>query len=62
MMQMYKAASNPQSFVQSMLQNNPNSAAIMQLINSNGGDPRAAFYALAQQKGINPEEFIRSLQ
>lgn len=59
---MFKAATNPQAFVQNMLQNDPNSAGIMQLINTNGGNPKAAFYSLAQQKGIDPEEFLRSLQ
>lgn len=62
MMQMFKAASNPQMLVQSMLQNNPNSAQIMQLIQANGGDPKAAFYSLAKQRGINPEDFLKALQ
>lgn len=59
---MYKAASNPQAFIQNMLRNNPNAAQVMQLINSNGGDPKAAFYSLARQRGINPEDFLRALQ
>ena len=62
MMQMYKAASNPQAFIQNMLRNNPNAAQVMQLINSNGGNPKAAFYSLARQRGINPEDFLRALQ
>lgn len=59
---MYKAASNPQAFIQNMLRNNPNAAQVMQLINSNGGNPKAAFYSLARQRGINPEDFLRALQ
>ena len=62
MMQMFKSASNPQMFIQSMMQNNPNSANIMQLIQANGGNPKAAFYALAKQRGINPEDFLKALQ
>jgi hypothetical protein len=34
----------------------------MQLIQANGGDPKAAFYSLAKQRGINPEDFLRALQ
>ncbi len=41
---------------------NPNSAQIMQLIQANGGDPKAAFYSLAKQRGINPEDFLKALQ
>lgn len=59
---MFKSASNPQAFVQNMLQSNPNSAAVVQLINASGGDPKAAFYELARQKGIDPESFLKSLQ
>lgn len=62
MAQMFKAASNPQAFVQNMLQSNPNSAAVIQLINSSGGNPKAAFYELARQKGIDPESFLKLLQ
>lgn len=61
MMQMFRASKNPQAFVQMMLANSPNSAGIMQLVNQNGGDPKAAFYALAKQRGIDPEVFLKSL-
>ena len=62
MMQMFKSASNPQLFVQNMMQSNPNATHIMQLIQANGGDPKAAFYSLAKQRGINPEDFLKALQ
>ena len=59
---MYKASNNPQAFIQQMMANNPKAADVMQLINKHGGDAKAAFYDLAKQKGINPEDFLRSLQ
>ena len=63
MAQMFKAASNPQAFIQQMMANNPNQAAqIMSLLQQNSNDPKAAFYSLAKQKGIDPEEFLRQLQ
>ena len=62
MMQMYKASANPQAFIQQMMANNPQAANITNLINSHGGDAKAAFYDLAKQKGIDPDEFLRSLE
>ena len=58
---MYKSASNPQAFVQSMIANNPRSVEIMNMINASGGDPKAAFYAVAKQRGIDPDQFLKSL-
>ena len=62
MMQMFKASQNPQAFIQQMMANNPQAADAMNLIQTYGGDARAAFYALAKQKGIDPEQFLNSLQ
>ena len=43
---------------QAMLQNNPQA---QQLIAQHGGDPKKAFYALAQQMGIDPNEVVKTL-
>ena len=61
-MQMFRTSTNPQGFVQQLMANNPQANMITNLIQSNGGDPKAAFYALAQQKGVDPEQFLKSLQ
>ena len=42
--------------------NKNNLALVMNLIQQSGGDPKAAFYKLAQQKGINPEQFLSMLR
>ena len=59
MMQMVKGG--PQGMVQNMLQNNPQYKQIMELVRQNGNDPRKAFYSLAKQKGIDPDEIIKEL-
>ena len=45
-----------------MMANNPQAANAMNLIQTYGGDAKAAFYALAKQKGVDPEQFLRALQ
>lgn len=40
------------------LENNPNYNAVMELIKQNGGDAKAAFYNLAKEKGVNPEDIL----
>ena len=42
--------------------NKNNLALVMNLIQQSGGDPKAAFYKLTQQKGINPEQFLSMLR
>ena len=34
----------------------------MDYVRANGGDARAAFYRLAQQKGVDPESILRGLR
>ena len=56
-----KGMSNPESMLQNMLaQRNPAMAKAVQYVNECGGDPKAAFQKLAQEKGIDPAE-IESL-
>ena len=62
MMQMVRSAGNPQAMVQNMAQNNPQMKQAMDFIQQNGNDPKRAFYALAQQKGVDPDEILRTLQ
>lgn len=62
MMQMFKLSPNPQAFIQQVMANNPQAANALQLIQTHGGDARAAFYDLARQKGIDPEAFLKLIQ
>ena len=57
-----QAARNPQSAANQMAQNNPQMQQVMQYINQNGGDAKAAFFALAKQKGADPNAIIQQVQ
>ena len=59
---MVRNAQNPQAMMAQMLGNNPQMQQINQLISSAGGDPRKAFYALAEQNGIDPEQILNMLR
>ena len=56
---MVSAAQNPQAAVNQMSQNNPMMQQAMDFIRQNGGDARAAFYAMAKQKGVDPNQAIQ---
>lgn len=62
MMGMLNNSQNPQAMMNSLVQNNPNLKQVMDLVNQSGGDPKKAFYALAEQKGINPQEILDMLK
>lgn len=48
--------------LQQMMSNNPQYAQIQKMISASGGDPKAAFYKLAEEKGIDPNEIINALK
>ena len=54
-----RGAKNPQAMLNQMMQNNPQVQAMMQ---ASGGDPKAAFYKLAKEKGVDPDEIINALK
>jgi hypothetical protein len=47
---------NPQSFVNNLLNQNPEMKNLIQSC----GTPRSAFYTLAKQMGVDPDEFINN--
>ena len=59
---MIRGAQNPQALLNQMITNNPNAKQVMDLINQAGGDPQKAFYQLAQQKGVNPDDILNMLK
>lgn len=61
-MAMVKTASNPQAAMEQMLSNNPNYQQINKLIQDNGGDAQKAFYSMAEQMGINPDDVLSMLK
>ena len=57
---MLQNANNPQDFMRNMINQNPQ---INGLINQYGnGDPKTAFYAYAQQMGVDPEQILSVLK
>lgn len=55
-------AQNPRLALQNLVQSNPQMQNVMNIINQNGGDPKTAFYNLARQKGIDPNEVLDLLK
>ena len=53
---------NPQALLSQLSQNNPNMQRVNQLIQQNGGDARKAFYSLANQMGVNPDDVLSMLK
>lgn len=45
-----------------MLQNMPQYQQAMQLIQQSGGNAQAAFYKLAQQRGVDPNTILNALR
>ena len=62
MMNLMKSGGNPQAMVQNMLASSPQANTVMNLVNQHDGDARAAFYDLAKQKGVDPDQFLSMLQ
>ena len=62
MIGMLKSSGNPQALLMQMMQNNPNVKQAMEIAQQYGGDAEKAFYALAEQKGINPQEILDLLK
>ena len=62
MMNMFKMASNPQQYLMSMINQNPQVKEAVNFINQSGKSPKDAFYALAKQRGVDPNEILRQLQ
>lgn len=62
MMDMVRSSGNPQAMISQLAQSNPQLQNVMQLVTQAGGDPKKAFYQLAQQRGVNPDEILNMLK
>ena len=54
-----KNSRNPKAMLEQMMQSNPQIQQAMNYINQNGGNAKDAFYALARQKGVDPESVLK---
>ena len=62
MISMVKSAGNPQAMLNQLMQTNPQMKQVMEIVQQYGGNAEKAFYALAEQKGINPQEILDMLK
>ena len=62
MMNMVRSAGNPQAMLQNMAQTNPQLKHVMDVVNTSGGDPKAAFYKMAKEKGVDPDQVLSLLR
>ena len=62
MMGLVNSSGNPQMMLNQMLTGNPQFKQVMDLINQSGGDPKKAFYALAEQRGVDPNDILSMLR
>ena len=62
MIGMLKGVQNPQAMLNQMMSNNPQMKQVMDVINQYGGDAKKAFYTLAEQKGIDPNEILNMMK
>lgn len=58
---MAKGMSNPQLFLQQVIQKNPQLKNIMNYMNESGGNPEKAFYSMAKDMGVNPQDVLKML-
>lgn len=62
MFNMVRNARNPQAMMSDLVNSNPQMRQVMDIVKSSGGDPRAAFYKMAQQKGVDPNSVLNMLR
>ena len=62
MIGMIKSSGNPQLLLNQLMQSNPNMKQAMEIVQQYGGNAEKAFYALAEQKGIDPKEILDLLK
>ena len=58
MMGMLNASQNPMGMLNQMIANNQNLKQVMDVIQQAGGDQKKAFYAMAEQKGVDPQQIL----
>lgn len=61
MLNIVRMSNNPQAMLNQMMSQNPKLRQVMDYVNQSGGDPKAAFYKMAQEKGIDPNAIINQL-
>ena len=55
-------SADPNAALANLINQNPNLRNIVMLAKSNGSDLQQIFYALAKQKGVNPNDVMNALR
>lgn len=56
-----RMAANPYMAMQQMILNDPRFQQVSNYVNSHGGNAKAAFYQLAQEKGVDPQTVLSQI-
>lgn len=59
---MLKGTADPMQTLQNMAQTNPQIKQAFDYVQQNGGDMQSAFYKLAEQNGIDPNQVLNMLR
>ena len=62
MMAAVRTAQNPQLALSQLVMNNPQMKQVMDIVQRYGGDPMAAFTAMARENGMDPDEILGMLR
>ena len=54
-------AKDPMAAISQMATNNPQMQQVLQVVQQNGGNAKAAFYNMAQQRGVDPNIILQQL-
>lgn len=61
LMDVVAKAQNPQAMLSQLAMSNPQIKQALEYIQNSGKNPKDAFYALAEEKGVNPEDILKQL-
>ena len=59
---MLSGNNNSQAMLQMLAAQNPQLRQVLDYVQQSGGDPKEAFYKLAQEKGVDPNQIINMLK
>ena len=62
MMQMVKGSQNPAAMMQMLAQRNPQLQQALTFVQQAGRAPEQTYYALCQQRGVNPQTILDELK
>lgn len=62
MLNSIQANANPMGAMRNLVNQNPAMRQVMNIVERYGNNPKDAFYALAKEKGVNPDDVLNALR